>query len=584
MKGGIRKLVGEVDARFSIPKALVVEENIQDLARHAKRFEAQVSKSHGREPTVRKAARRSSILLGLGVAIAMVATMSPTASAQETTGGIKAYVKDKTGASIPKASVELSGTGLITPQKVKADDAGYVYFTQVPPGEYTLSASAPNFRTYKLTGISLNVGKLPTFDIVLEVGEIFQTVEVTSQPMQVDVTSSKVAVAIPEDVIDNIPKGRSYQSLIPFAPGARQEPLQSSRIDRGRANGFQIDGASDSENTYLVEGLDTSNIQSGGVKQNVIFEFVQEVQVKSSGFEAEYGGAMGGVVNVVQKRGGNQWHGGLVTYYRSNAFDANDQCATTPQPSISEAVLPSTQQIQCGQRANPATATNPTIRLDQAAQYYLQKQDRYKILEPGYEIGGPVFKDKLWFFSSYVPTIDRQTRTVNFTGTLNPGIRSFTRSYTAQNMLNRLDYQLYSKVRLFGSWQYGFSRIAGILPSIPDSVIEQTNTVATSDPTQFRPDTGSVNPSTLLSFGGDWTPNSRTVLTSRYGHFYYNTSDRGKPIGVRDIFQRDLAVGTTLGINGTPLIPSSSSPGAPFAHGAGFANISSNLQTIFDVF
>jgi len=177
------------------------------------------------------------------MALAFELTMPPAVFAQETTGGMKAYIKDKTGASIPKASVELSGTGLIAPQKLEADDAGYAYFAQVPPGEYTLSASAPNFRIYKVTGISLNVGKLPTFDIVLEVGEITQTIEVTSQPVQVDVTSSKVAVAIPEDVIENIPKGRSYQSLIPFAPGARQEPLQSSRIDRGRANGFQIDGA-----------------------------------------------------------------------------------------------------------------------------------------------------------------------------------------------------------------------------------------------------------------------------------------------------------------------------------------------------
>src|SRR5882762_1390560 len=266
----------------------------------------------------------------------LVFSMAPVASAQETTGGIKAYVKDKTGAAVPKATVELSGTGLIAPRTLTADDAGYVYFTQVPPGEYSLSATAPNFRTIKVTGIKLDVGKLPSFDLALELGEVTQTIEVTSTAVLVDVTSSKVATAISEDVIENIPKGRSFQSLISLAPGARQEPLQSSRVDRFRANGFQIDGASDSENTYLVEGLDTSNIQNGGVKQNVIFEFVDQVQIKTSGTEAEFGGAMGGVVNVVQKRGSNNWHGGLVAYYRTNALDANDQCATTPQPTISE--------------------------------------------------------------------------------------------------------------------------------------------------------------------------------------------------------------------------------------------------------
>jgi len=153
----------------------------------------------------------------------------PVASAQETTGGIKAYVRDKTGAVVPKATVELSGTGLITPRSVVADDAGYVYFTQIPPGEYTLSASAPNFRAFKVTGIKLDVGKLPTFDLALELGEISQTIEVTSTAVQVDVTSTNVSVAIPHDVIENIPKGRSFQSLIPFAPGARHMPEQMRR-------------------------------------------------------------------------------------------------------------------------------------------------------------------------------------------------------------------------------------------------------------------------------------------------------------------------------------------------------------------
>ncbi len=91
---------------------------------------------------MRKAVWGCGVPFVLGMAAAIVLTMPPTGFAQETTGGIKAYVKDKTGASIPKASVELSGTGLIAPQKLEADDAGYVYFAQVPPGEYTLSASA----------------------------------------------------------------------------------------------------------------------------------------------------------------------------------------------------------------------------------------------------------------------------------------------------------------------------------------------------------------------------------------------------------------------------------------------------------
>jgi len=518
--------------------------------------------------------------------------MASVVSAQETTGGIKAYVKDKTGAVVPKATVELSGTGLIAPRTLTADDAGYVYFTQVPPGEYSLSATAPNFRTIKVTGIKLDVGKLPSFDLALELGEVSQTIEVTSTAVLVDVTSSKVATAISEDVIENIPKGRSFQSLISLAPGARQEPLQSSRVDRFRANGFQIDGASDSENTYLVEGLDTSNIQGGGVKQNVPFEFVQEVQVKSSGYEAQYGGAMGGVVNVVQKRGGEQWHGAVVTYYRSNVFDANDQCATTPQTTISESVLPSTQQIQCGQRADPSSGINTTARTDAAMQYYRQKQDNYFIAEPGYNIGGPLLKNKLWFFSSYIPSIARTTRTVNYTFSFTnnsnpstsvlPGPRTFTQTNTAQNALNRADYQLFKSLHLFASWQYGYDRVTGQLPDTPDSLNGLVNVAAKSNPNStVLPALGSVNPSNILAFGGDWTANPHTVVTARYGYFYYDTQERNRPNGTRYLYSTSTALSTSTNtLDGNPPVAA----GSPFINPAGFASMSRNTILAYDVF
>jgi outer membrane receptor protein involved in Fe transport len=517
--------------------------------------------------------------------IVLASTLVPAAYSQETTGGIKGYVKDKTGATIAKAEVELASPALLASRKAETDGAGYFYFQLLPPGDYSVTVTSQGFRGYKQSGISISVGDVPTLEILMEVGAVTQTVEVTGQAPIVDVTTSKVAVAIEQEDIDNLPKGRSYQSVIALAPGARQEPLQSSRSDRLRQNGFQIDGASDSENTYLVEGLDTSNVENGGIKQNVVFEFVQEVQVKTSGTEAEYGGALGGVVNVIQKRGSNDWHGGLVVYYRNDGLDANDQCATTPQPVVSNTVLPSGQQLACGLRYDPNTAANTNLAngpvIDQAPNYYIQKKDKYTTVEPGYQIGGPVFRDKLWFFSSYIPTIDRITRKVNFTGAVNPGLHSFTRSYTAHNMLNRLDYQPFSKLHLFGGWQYGYSRITGQLPTLPDSVIGQANPIAGNDPTQYRPDTGSVNPSNIFNFGGDWTPNSRTVISAHYGYFYYNSEDRGLPSGVRYVYQNDLTGGvTTSPVTGAVLVPA----GSPFENQTGFSNIANNITTQHDIY
>src|SRR5207237_1403410 len=118
-------------------------------------------------------------------------------------------------------------------------------------------------------------------------GRVTDPVEVTSAAPLVDVTQSKVQTNVDRDQIANIPKGRSFQSLIPFAPGARQEPMQGGTSSR--TNGFQIDGASDSENVYLIDGINTTNIQNGGVGKSFQMEFIEEVQIKSSSFEAEYG-------------------------------------------------------------------------------------------------------------------------------------------------------------------------------------------------------------------------------------------------------------------------------------------------------
>jgi|HubBroStandDraft_6_1064221.scaffolds.fasta_scaffold16294_2 outer membrane receptor protein involved in Fe transport len=535
--------------------------------------------------------RRVSWLGGVSAVLlvcALVFTLVPAAFAQETTGGMKGYVKDKSGASVPKAEVELTSEALIVPKKAVADNAGYFYFSVLPPGSYTLTVTANGFRTYKQIGIPLTVGALPTIDINMEIGTVAETVEVTGRAPIVDVTTSKVAVTITESDIDNLPKGRSYQSVISLAPGARQEPLQSSRTDRLRQDGFQVDGASDSENTYLVEGMDTSEIQGGGIKQNVVFEFVQEVQVKTSGTEAEYGGEMGGVVNVIQKRGSNSWHGSLVAYYRGDSLDANDQCATTPQPVST--TLPSGQQLNCGQRYDPSTKANTNPALgpvhDQAVNYYIQQKDKYSVVEPGYTIGGPLLKDKLWLFSSYIPTIDRTTRKVNFTSPSGPGPHAFTRSYTAHNMLNRLDYQPFSKLHLYSGWQYGYSRITGQLPALPDSVTGQANPIAGNNPANYRPDTGSVNPSNIFNFGGDWTPNSRTVVGVRYGYFYYNSEDRGLPAGIRDVYQFDLTQGVTASpVNGSIIVPNGAPPSqTAFVGQAGTQNISSNLTTQHDIF
>src|SRR5258707_5114098 len=209
---------------------------------------------------------------------------------------------------------------------METDATGFYRFTSLPPGVYTLTVNAKGFRALKRQDVSLDVGRLPNIDVQLEIGSATETIEVVGEAPAVDVTQSKVAVTVTRDDLSSIPIGRSFQSVIQFAPGARQEPLQSARGNR--TNGFQIDGASDGENVYLIDGINTTNVNVGGVGKNFQPDFIQEVQIKSSSFEAEYGGAIGGGVEARSKRGTQDWRGGLTEYYHNSGFDAHDACAS----------------------------------------------------------------------------------------------------------------------------------------------------------------------------------------------------------------------------------------------------------------
>lgn len=482
-------------------------------------------------------------------------------------------VKDSSGSAVPNASLEISSPALIGTRKVTSNSEGNYRFNNLPSGSYALTATATGFRTAKLSEIDLSAGRLPVVDVKLEVGAVSETVEVTDAAPNVDVTSSKVASVVAREILDAIPTGRSFQSVIPFAAGARQEPMQSARGDRN--NGFQIDGAADSENVYLVGGVNATAVQDGGVGRSFQMEFIQEVQVKSSSFEAEYGGALGGVINAIPKRGSNNWHGSLLGYFMTNALNANDPCGSgVTSGSANSVTFAGAFSVVCGQRLDPTTSLNSGQRRDGTVQYYVPQKDHRTITEPGYSIGGAIIKDRLWMFSSYVPAIDTLRRTTTFTGA-NAGPRTLTQSSIAHNAFNRLDYRVNDKINLYASWNYGYYRSTGQL-GVPDSTTRQTNTGASTDPNTFRADAGNVQPNSLYSFGGDYTPTSKLTISARYGYFFTNNEQRGTPVGTRYIY--DAAVNA-----GSKDILGNAFPASAF-NTVGFANIPNNLATVYDAF
>jgi hypothetical protein len=459
------------------------------------------------------------------LALALLVFFAPMVLAQETTGGIQGTVKDPSGAVVPKARVVVSSPALAGTKQVASDGTGYYRFTNLPPGMYAITVTAEGFKTSKRDGLVIQVGHLPTVDIDLQLGAAATTVEVTEAAPVIDTTTTQNLTNLGAESLQNLPTGTSFQSVIEMAPMAHNEPLSGytggtggsmpGSSGNGRSVGYSIGGAADSESSYLVEGQDTENISGGFSKADVPMDFIQEVQIKTSGVSAEYGGALGGVVNVIMKKGSNDFHGGLFTSYQGAAADANQH--------------------------NPVLRYNPngdgaTATQDPNIEFYQRKADSYSILQPGAFVGGPILKDKLWFFAGLAPIINSTSREVDFgaPSSVDPlaGKLNFSQNSKTYYTTGRLDFVATQKIRLFGSWLYQDERELGDTLPGADPINSQSsylNDAITSPVNSYAYDYGYSAPNSTWNFGADITLTQKLVSTTRFGYFFENYHDFGWP-------------------------------------------------------
>ena len=203
---------------------------------------------------------------------------------------------------------------------------------------------------------------------------------------QIDLRSTTVAHNVTAEEFDRMPKARSFQSIALTSPGVNQGDVEG---------GFQVNGASGAENSFTVDGVNTNSLLYGSSRQDTQFEYLQEVQVKTGGIAAEYGGALGGVISAVTKSGGNRFTGEGHYYYSGNSISAN-----------------SVQRLQL----SPLDDT--TVLNVQDAK---QKNNRSEV---GGSIGGPIMKDHLFFFGSVSPRFIRRTNDYLFSNGTEPGSHS----------------------------------------------------------------------------------------------------------------------------------------------------------------
>jgi hypothetical protein len=158
----------------------------------------------------------------IGLLAGVVLLMSSLSLAQETTGGLQGTVKDSSGAVLSNAHVEVRGSALLGVKGLDTDTGGYYRFANLPPGTYTITVSAKGFKTIKREGVALEVGHLPTIDITLDIGATSEVVEVTGAAPLIDLTTQTTQTNVTSDVIQDVPHGRSFQSVIQFARWWRQ--------------------------------------------------------------------------------------------------------------------------------------------------------------------------------------------------------------------------------------------------------------------------------------------------------------------------------------------------------------------------
>ncbi|MGA2300929.1 MAG: TonB-dependent receptor [Candidatus Acidiferrum sp.] len=495
--------------------------------------------------------------------------------AQETTGGLQGTVKDPSGAVVPGAKVVVTASSLTGTKEEETDGSGYYRFANLPPGNYTITVTAAGFATSKRE-VPLEVGHLPSVDFALEVGKTSTIVEVSGEAPQIDVTTNVTTTNVTEDVIMDIPHGRSYQSVIQFAPSARNEPLMGNNTAGGYAgngtggsspgstanggdHGFSVAGGSDSENSYLVEGQETANLIGGYSHTSVPFDFIDQVEIKNSGISAEHGGALGGVVNVIMKKGANELHGSIFSYFENQAMDANEPTTLRYNPQLSQ------------------TATSWGL-LDAPYQLYSPKKDKTSDVFPGFTLSGPLWKDRIFGFIGFNPEFNDIERTVDDTQSLELGPISFAQNTQTYYSNARVDAEVSKKLRVYASWLYQLSKQSGENMPFADSNNGLYNISSSVDPAAYAHSVGFTAPNLTMNVGADYSISPRLIATGRFGYYFENYHDFGLPTaGTLTVWETN---GLGADANCAPVPPATTcTPSAlplPLQQGAGYFNLANS--------
>lgn len=425
-------------------------------------------------------------------------------AAQERFGELTGAATDATGAILPNVQVTMTETRTNRTFSTTTGSNGTYVIRNLEPGAYTVTFEINGFSKYQVPNVNLTAGRVLRIDAQMEVGSTSQSIEVTDAAPLIDTTTTAVATNVTAGEFNLLPKSRTFQSLAFLAPTANTGTIEG---------GLQINGASGAENQYVVDGISTTSLIQGNSRQNAAFEILQEVQVKTAGIEAQYGGALGGVISAITKSGGNDFHGDIHYYFFGSPLNAGDPRRLLMDPK---------DQV--------------TVTYQQDYKYDRQNQ------EIGYSLGGPLIKNHLYFFSAASPRFLKANRDVLSS---DGQLLNFKQDSKYWQAYNKVSWDILSNLRANAAFLWSPSSTDGVIPS--SALAYANSSTSTASSLLVNRNRGTFSPQTNYNASLDWTATPTTLVQLRASRFWDNYKSLGVP-GVSAVEWGNSSVGLPFNI------------------------------------
>jgi hypothetical protein len=420
-------------------------------------------------------------------------------------GKIVGKITDDQGNALPGVTVEAASPKLVGKAVTVTDDSGTFRLLALPSGTYEMTFSLQGFRTLVRRDIILQLSQTIIINAQLTQAAIEEQVTVVGQSPLIDVKSTVKGMTMTKEVFMSLPRSRNFDGLLSTVPGVQYDNV---------GGGLLVDGATGTENMWYMDGADVTQPHIGTRAQGAVMELIEEVKVTASGYNAEFGGSMGGVVNVITRSGGNSFHGDIIGYYEDNSRlfqgKARDFGRWNPYNDLLWEYVNNDDLYYNGGK----------------------NRDPYKRYEGVFSLGGFILKDRLWFFGSFNPVYSDQGALRGFdTSHADVRTQEFHQKNYNWNAQFKLTLAPISGMRVSASFVNNFSKYRGAIPSLNGT---SSSTYAWGKEGYDYPNLSaaalidySISNSVLLSLRGGYhmTNTQNQQIANNFTTWYFNYSN-----------------------------------------------------------